>query len=134
MPELLHGRYESPNPFDQRLGSLHSLRLLCLLLPLALLGKSKSPNFVVVLADDHAFEAISCYGTYLKNHAKTPNIDRLAKEGMRFDEFVRQFDLFSESGNDSYWSIQSPERRHWIEREHQRRFPTVSRTTFGSGL
>ncbi|MEG3604277.1 MAG: sulfatase [Verrucomicrobiota bacterium] len=88
MPELLHGRYESPNPFDQRLGSLHSLRLLCLLLPLALLGKSKSPNFVVVLADDHAFEAISCYGTYLKNHAKTPNIDRLAKEGMRFDEFV----------------------------------------------
>ena len=88
MPELLHGRYESPNPFDQRLGSLRSLRLLCLLLPLALLGKSKSPNFVVVLADDHAFEAISCYGTYLKNHAKTPNIDRLAKEGMRFDEFV----------------------------------------------
>lgn len=46
------------------------------------------PNMVVVLVDDHAFEAISSYGTYLKNHARTPTIDRLAKEGMRFDNFV----------------------------------------------
>ncbi|MDP7251943.1 MAG: sulfatase [Planctomycetota bacterium] len=43
---------------------------------------------VVVLVDDHAFEAISAYGTYLKDFAKTPAIDRLAKEGMRFDSFV----------------------------------------------
>ena len=88
MPEALHGRDESSNPIDLRLGSLCSVCLLCLHLPLALLGKTKSPNFVVVLADDQAFEAISCYETYLKNHAKTPNIDRLAKEGMRSDEFV----------------------------------------------
>ena len=46
------------------------------------------PNIVVVLVDDHAFEAISAYGTYLKDHAKTPTIDRLAREGMRFDSFV----------------------------------------------
>ena len=46
------------------------------------------PNMVIVLVDDHAFEAISAYGTYLKNHAKTPAIDRLAKEGMRFDSFT----------------------------------------------
>lgn len=43
------------------------------------------PNIVVILADDHAFEAISAYGSYLKDYARTPNIDRLAKEGMRFD-------------------------------------------------
>ncbi len=43
---------------------------------------------VVVLVDDHAFEAISAYGTYLKDHARTPAIDRLAHEGMRFDSFV----------------------------------------------
>ncbi len=49
---------------------------------------ASSPNIVVVLADDHAFEAISAYGTYLKDHARTPAIDRLANEGMRFDEFV----------------------------------------------
>ena len=46
------------------------------------------PNIVVVLADDHAFEAISAYGSYLKDHARTPSIDRLAREGMRFDNFV----------------------------------------------
>ena len=45
------------------------------------------PNFVVVLVDDHAFEAISAYDTYLKDYAKTPAIDRLASEGMRFDNF-----------------------------------------------
>ena len=38
-------------------------------------GKAK-PNFVVVLVDDHAFEAISAYGTYLQDFAKTPAIDR----------------------------------------------------------
>ena len=46
------------------------------------------PNIVFVLADDHAFEAISAYETYLKDFAKTPTIDRLAREGARFDNFV----------------------------------------------
>ena len=48
----------------------------------------KRPNMVVVLADDHAFEAISAYGTYLKDFARTLAIDRLAGEGMRFDNFT----------------------------------------------
>jgi len=51
------------------------------------LSATPKPNFVVVLVDDHAFEAISAYGTYLKDFAKTPAIDRLAREGMRFDSF-----------------------------------------------
>lgn len=46
------------------------------------------PNIVVVLVDDHAYEAISAYGSYLKDYAKTPAIDRLADEGMRFDGFT----------------------------------------------
>lgn len=49
---------------------------------------AQPPNIVVVLVDDHAFEAISAYGGYLKDHAKTPTIDRLANEGMRFDSFA----------------------------------------------
>ena len=48
-------------------------------------GKAGRPNIVYIMADDHALEAISCYGKLLKDHAKTPNIDRIAKEGMRFD-------------------------------------------------
>lgn len=51
-------------------------------------GEPSRPNMVVVLVDDHAFEAISAYGSYLKDYARTPAIDRLAKEGMRFDNFT----------------------------------------------
>jgi len=39
------------------------------------------PNIVYIMSDDHAFQAISAYGTGLYN---TPNIDRLAKEGAIF--------------------------------------------------
>lgn len=39
------------------------------------------PNIVFIFSDDHAFQAISAYGSMI-NH--TPNIDRLAKEGMLF--------------------------------------------------
>lgn len=40
------------------------------------------PNIVFVFSDDHAYQAISAYGSKLTT---TPNIDRLADEGMRFD-------------------------------------------------
>lgn len=41
------------------------------------------PNIVVIMSDDHAFQAISAYGSRL---ARTPNIDRIAREGVRFDK------------------------------------------------
>ena len=40
------------------------------------------PNIIFIMSDDHASRAISAYGGGI-NH--TPNIDRLAEEGMRFD-------------------------------------------------
>jgi arylsulfatase A-like enzyme len=40
------------------------------------------PNIVFIFADDHAAHAISAYGSKIN---RTPNIDRLAHEGMRFD-------------------------------------------------
>ncbi len=40
------------------------------------------PNIVFLMADDHAAHAISAYGSVVN---KTPNLDRLAREGMRFD-------------------------------------------------
>lgn len=40
------------------------------------------PNIVYIMSDDHAAQAISCYGSKLN---KTPNIDRIAEEGARFD-------------------------------------------------
>ncbi|MCA9172847.1 MAG: sulfatase-like hydrolase/transferase, partial [Planctomycetales bacterium] len=42
---------------------------------------AKRPNIIFIMADDHAFQAISAYGS---NLIQTPNIDRLAQEGMRF--------------------------------------------------
>ncbi|HUW18837.1 MAG TPA: sulfatase/phosphatase domain-containing protein [Sedimentisphaerales bacterium] len=43
---------------------------------------SERPNIIFIMADDHASHALSCYGSRIN---KTPNLDRLAKEGMRFD-------------------------------------------------
>ncbi|MBJ7556606.1 sulfatase [Marinomonas spartinae] len=42
----------------------------------------KQPNILFIMADDHASKAISCYGHGLN---KTPNIDRIGQEGMRFN-------------------------------------------------
>jgi len=50
--------------------------------------KTQKPNIVFVLVDDHAWEAVSVYGSYLKDYATTPTIDSLGEEGMRFDNFV----------------------------------------------
>lgn len=42
----------------------------------------KRPNFIFVMSDDHAAHAISAYGSRV-NH--TPNLDRIASEGVRMD-------------------------------------------------
>ena len=42
----------------------------------------KRPNILFIMSDDHAAQAIGCYGSKMN---KTPNIDRIANEGMRFD-------------------------------------------------
>lgn len=45
------------------------------------LAQPQRPNIIFIFADDHAYQAISAYGSRI-NH--TPNIDRLAREGMLF--------------------------------------------------
>ena len=56
-------------------------------LPFASEGKPKlnnKKNVVIILTDDMGYGDISCYN---KNQIKTPNIDRLATEGVRFTDF-----------------------------------------------
>lgn len=48
---------------------------------------AQPPNIVFIFSDDHAFQALSAYGHPLKL-LETPNLDRIAKEGMRFDRCV----------------------------------------------
>jgi len=44
---------------------------------------SKRPNVLFIMTDDHASHAMSCYGSRIN---RTPNLDRIAREGMRFDK------------------------------------------------
>jgi arylsulfatase A-like enzyme len=43
---------------------------------------TRRPNILFIMADDHASQAIGCYGSRLN---RTPGIDRIAREGIRFD-------------------------------------------------
>jgi arylsulfatase A-like enzyme len=46
--------------------------------------ENRTPNIVLILADDMGYTDLSCYGA---KDIKTPHIDRLAKEGIRFTNF-----------------------------------------------
>jgi arylsulfatase A-like enzyme len=54
---------------------------LCLIASTPLVAAER-PNIVFIMSDDHAVKAVSAYGNAIM---QTPNIDRLAREGMRFD-------------------------------------------------
>lgn len=45
-------------------------------------GSSKRPNIILILVDDMGFSDIGCYGSEIK----TPNLDRLGREGIRFTQ------------------------------------------------
>ncbi len=55
--------------------------LLSLLLPA---GAAERPNILLIFSDDHAYQAISAYEDP-RRLIQTPGIDRLAREGVRFD-------------------------------------------------
>ena len=47
------------------------------------------PNFVIIMPDQHRADVLGCAGTPVK----TPNIDRLASEGVRFTKAFTQAPL-----------------------------------------
>ena len=55
---------------------------LSLFVSLSLLGQNR-PNVIIVMADDMGWSDIGCYGSEIE----TPNLDRLAKNGLRFTQF-----------------------------------------------
>lgn len=52
-------------------------------LPLGGEATSKPPHIVIIMADDLGWNALGCYGSDL---VRTPHLDRLAAEGMRFTD------------------------------------------------
>lgn len=64
--------------------SLFSLVLFGLVFEsLTTMAQTKKPNVMVILTDDMGYSDISCFGSEIK----TPNIDRLASNGLRFTHF-----------------------------------------------
>ena len=61
-------------------------------------GKSR-PNIVYIMSDDHGYQAVSAYGYGLN---KTPNIDRLAKEGALFTRATVTNSLCALPGGNAY--------------------------------
>ena len=63
------------------------LKFFLLLAALGVLGSypasSATPNIIYILTDDVGYGDVGCYGA---THVKTPNIDRLAREGLRFTD------------------------------------------------
>ena len=58
------------------------MRLLIFLLLLSAATSAQQPNIIYIMSDDHDADAISAYS---KKLIQTPNIDRLAKEGIKFN-------------------------------------------------
>lgn len=47
-------------------------------------NKQQRPNIIYIMSDDHAAHAISAYGGIYDDVFQTPNIDRIANEGIKF--------------------------------------------------
>jgi len=47
--------------------------------------EEQKPNIIYIMSDDHTSQAITAYDDFYADYFTTPNIDRIAHEGMRFD-------------------------------------------------
>jgi N-acetylgalactosamine-6-sulfatase len=63
--------------------TLAALLPLALAVPLHAAETAQSPNIVLILADDLGYGDLGCYG---HPRARTPHLDRLAREGVRFTQ------------------------------------------------
>jgi arylsulfatase A-like enzyme len=59
-----------------------SLTAAAVFLPAAQAQTPARPNILYIMTDDHSANAMSCYGSAVN---QTPNLDRIAREGMRFE-------------------------------------------------
>ncbi len=70
------------------------LRFSLAALALAMTGAARPPNILLVLTDDMGFGDLGCYGG---RFAPTPNLDRMAKEGIRFTQYYSASPICSPS-------------------------------------
>jgi arylsulfatase A len=65
-----------------RLSFITTLLVLATVSPMIVAAEAKKPNIIFILADDLGIDNLSCYGS---DKHKTPNIDKLAASGTRFE-------------------------------------------------
>lgn len=58
------------------------------------MAQARKPNIILILTDDMGYSDIGCFGG---NFAPTPNIDRMAKEGIRFTNYYSASPICSPS-------------------------------------
>jgi arylsulfatase A-like enzyme len=76
----------NPDRPGRRLAAIGCLAAGCLFLALSV-DAAKQPNIVLIFTDDQGYNDLGCFGS---KTIKTPNIDQMAKEGMRFTSFYAQ--------------------------------------------
>ena len=64
------------------MSNLRTILCLCLFLFCDRCLAAEKPNILFLLSDDHSYPYLGCYGN---KDVRTPNLDRLAAQGMRFD-------------------------------------------------
>lgn len=71
-------------PFFSKFVVVFALGMTSALLDVSQASSFERPNIILILADDLGYGDLGCYGSK-RNH--TPNIDRMASEGLRFTDF-----------------------------------------------
>ena len=60
------------------------------------LSSNRPPNIIFIMSDDHSYQTLSAYDdTYLQ----TPNLDRIANEGVLFENSLKRIHSFAPSFN-----------------------------------
>jgi arylsulfatase len=83
------GRYKNKSVKDgysRFMPGVYAMLICVMLIPSILNAqnqKAKRPNVIVILTDDMGFSDIGCFGSEIR----TPNIDKLAANGLRFTHF-----------------------------------------------
>jgi arylsulfatase A-like enzyme len=80
---LARSRSDLPNPFVLMKSFPWLTRALTLALAIPALSVAK-PNIIFIMADDLGYTDVGCFGS---KYYETPNIDRLAAQGMRFTNY-----------------------------------------------
>ena len=62
---------------------IHFQPILLLLITISAI-EAKTPNLVLILADDLGYGDLSCFG---QKTLKTPQLDKMASEGIKFSQF-----------------------------------------------